>query len=147
MAETTDIFDPLVIYPEGGTTNGKSIIQFKKGAFVSCRSIWPKIHKWHSHFQSPCTGVVDGVAHYLIGAAMPWCTVTKLEMPVFRPNDFFWANHQQPGEERWETYARVLRKLMSEVGDLPLSEEKIEQKFEYKRILYPSKTDEKKKQN
>jgi lysophosphatidylcholine acyltransferase/lyso-PAF acetyltransferase len=33
------LYSPLVIYPEGGTTNGSSIISFKKGAFASLRSI------------------------------------------------------------------------------------------------------------
>jgi len=29
----------LIIYPEGGTTNGTSIINFKKGAFAGLNSI------------------------------------------------------------------------------------------------------------
>ena len=33
-----------------------------------------------------------------------------------------------------------MRKLMSEVSELPLSDEKIEEKFEYKNILYPPKS-------
>ena len=32
-------FPPLIIYPEGGTTNGKSLINFKKGAFAGLHSI------------------------------------------------------------------------------------------------------------
>jgi 1-acyl-sn-glycerol-3-phosphate acyltransferase len=33
------LYPPLIIYPEGGTTNGTSIISFKKGAFASLSSI------------------------------------------------------------------------------------------------------------
>jgi 1-acyl-sn-glycerol-3-phosphate acyltransferase len=33
------LYPPLIINPEGGTTNGTSIISFKKGAFSSLRSI------------------------------------------------------------------------------------------------------------
>jgi 1-acyl-sn-glycerol-3-phosphate acyltransferase len=33
------LYPPLIIFPEGGTTNGTSIISFKKGAFASLRSI------------------------------------------------------------------------------------------------------------
>jgi lysophosphatidylcholine acyltransferase/lyso-PAF acetyltransferase len=33
------LYSPLIINPEGGTTNGTSIITFKKGAFASLRSI------------------------------------------------------------------------------------------------------------
>ena len=41
---------PLIIFPEGGTTNGKYIIKFKKGAFVSLLPIWPKVIKYKSIF-------------------------------------------------------------------------------------------------
>ena len=133
------MYDPLVIYPEGGTTNGTSIIQFKKGAFVSLASIQPKIHKWHSYFQSPCTGVIDGLPQYLIAAASPGCTVKQLELPVFRPNEYFWKHHQKEGEEKWATYMRVIRQIMSDASGLPLSDEKMEEKFDYKKILYPPK--------
>jgi len=106
---------------------------------MALRSIWPKVHKFHSYFQSPCTGVIDGLPHYLIGASCPFSTITKIDLPVFRPNEFFWQNHQREGEEKWQTYERVLRQIMSEVGDLPLSDLSIEDKFEYKKILYPIK--------
>jgi lysophosphatidylcholine acyltransferase/lyso-PAF acetyltransferase len=33
------LYPPLIIHPEGGTTNGTSVISFKKGAFASLRSI------------------------------------------------------------------------------------------------------------
>tara|TARA_B110000285_G_C14903615_1_gene504458 strand:- start:127 stop:255 length:129 start_codon:yes stop_codon:yes gene_type:complete len=39
---------------------------------------------------------------------------------------------------------RVIRDLMSEVGDIPKLESKIEEKFEYKNILYPQKNMKKK---
>jgi len=47
-----DGYDPLIIYPEGGTTNGTSIIKFKKGAFVTLRSIQPKVFKYNNLFIS-----------------------------------------------------------------------------------------------
>ena len=34
---------PLIIYPEGGTTNGQYLIKFKKGAFDSLCSIMPVV--------------------------------------------------------------------------------------------------------
>jgi len=42
--EETDRFEPIVIFVEGGTTNGKYLINFKKGAFASCRPVYPKVH-------------------------------------------------------------------------------------------------------
>lgn len=34
---------PLLIYPEGATTNGSHLIKFKKGAFMSLRKIKPHV--------------------------------------------------------------------------------------------------------
>ena len=87
-------WEPLIIHVEGGTSNGTKLIKFKRGAFMALRSVWPKIHKFHSYFQSPCTGVIDGLPHYLIGASCPFSTITKLDLPIFRPNEYFWKNHQ-----------------------------------------------------
>lgn len=98
-----------MIYPEGGTTNGSSIIQFQKGAFASLLSIKPTVHKWDCKFQSACSGVVDGSCHYIMICAMPWCSVTRVELPVFRPNEYFWKNHMKEGEEKADTYTRVIR--------------------------------------
>jgi len=63
--------------------------------------------------------------------------MTKIELPIFRPNEYFWKHHQQEGEEKWETYSRVIRSLMSEFSGIPLMDASIEQKFEYKKVLYP----------
>ena len=50
QSEEHELYDPVVIHAEGGTTNGKYLINFKKGGFVSLLSIWPKVHKWESNF-------------------------------------------------------------------------------------------------
>jgi hypothetical protein len=63
--------------------------------------------------------------------------MTKLELPIFRPNEYFWKHHQREDEEKWQTYSRVIRSLMSEVSGIPTLEVSIEEKFEYKKILYP----------
>ena len=40
-------------------------------------------------------------------------------MPVFEPNDYFWNNHwDSTKEEKWEAFARVVRKLMLKQGEL-----------------------------
>jgi len=35
-----------LIFPEGGTTNGTSLINFKKGAFIAEKTVRPVILKW-----------------------------------------------------------------------------------------------------
>lgn len=50
MAEEDENWDPVTIHAEGGTTNNEYIIKFKRGAFIGLRSIYPKVHKYHSYF-------------------------------------------------------------------------------------------------
>jgi hypothetical protein len=59
------------------------------------------------------------------------------EFPVFKPNEYFFLHHSLPGEEKWETYARVMREIMSKELGLVLSEVSIEDKFEYRKLLFP----------
>ena len=47
------------------------------------------------------------------------------------------------GEEKWQTFARVIRDIMAEVGNLEKSDLSIEDKFEYKRQVYSSSKDKK----
>ena len=139
LAEEDPDYDPLVIHAEGGTTNNQAVIKFKRGAFVGLHSIWPKTMRYNAPFQSPCSGIIDGLGHYIAGTSNPWTTLQMNELPVFRPNEYFFQHHQQEGEEKWQTYERVIRGLISEHSGLPLSDAVIEDKFEYKQALYPEK--------
>ena len=134
-----DIYDPLIIFPEGGTTNGKYLINFKRGAFMWLGAVFPKIHKTHSWFQQSSSGVIDGLPHYLICASTPFCYLEIMHLPIFKPNDFFFQHHQKEGEEKWQTFLRVMREIMGEVGGYELLNSNIEDKFEYKKLLFPKK--------
>jgi hypothetical protein len=52
-------------------------------------------------------------SHCPLAVSNPYTICTIIELPVFKPNDYFFKNHQREGEEQWETYARVIRDLMS----------------------------------
>ena len=42
---------------------------------------------------------------------MQWSSIfthTLYEMPVFKPNQYFWDNHWDGKEEKWALYARVM---------------------------------------
>lgn len=41
---------PLIVYPEGCTSNGKYLLQFKKGTFVGENSIQPFSFKYSSPY-------------------------------------------------------------------------------------------------
>ena len=93
----------------------------------------------------PSSGILDGFVHHVLTCSAFFVTLNVYEMPIFRPNDFFWKNHQREGEEKWETYSRVIRDIISEGGDIPIakhedgSEIDIREKNEYKNLLWPPK--------
>lgn len=83
--DDTEIY-PLIIYCEGGTTNGTQLIKFKRGAFMACGSIWPKIIRYDATLLTPNSGLTHTVGQNLIVGMFPWTTPIRIELPVFRPN-------------------------------------------------------------
>ena len=109
-------------------------------------SIRPKGVRYNTFgFVTPNSGILDGLAHHVLIVACPICIVDLYEMPIFRPNEYFWDHHQIEGEEKWETYARVIRDIIHEGSGMPIgkkddgSEIEIREKQEYKDLLWPNK--------
>lgn len=67
---------------------------------------------------------------------VPYISLNIKELPVFQPNDYFFKNHKKEGEEEWVCYARVMRDIISKEGGYPLSDNTIEDKYEYKKLLF-----------
>lgn len=62
-------------------------------------------------------------------------TMTLNEMPVFRPNDYFWKHHWDGKEDKWVTYARVMRTIMAEAADMTASDTTLEDKVDFKNLV------------
>lgn len=91
----------MIIYPEGGTTNGKCLIEFKKGAFAGLNSVQPIGLKYHTLYTPMANGCMPYLNHILLCIFNPWATCEVIELPVFRPNDYFFENHMKEGEEKF----------------------------------------------
>lgn len=84
---------PLTIYPEGTTTAGP-IIKFQRGAFISETSVQPYVVKYKSPLISPRTGIFDlTLMFFMISPLILFCKVEIIELPTFRPNQFFWDKY------------------------------------------------------
>lgn len=133
----------MIIHAEGGTTNGK-LIKFKKGAFASLRSIRPRAIQYNSLLGvTPRSGILDGLKLYVLVSVMLPSYIQVYDMPIFRPNDYFWKHHQKEGESQWQTYARVIRDIIAEAGGFEKTEQWVEEKFEYMENLWPKKSKKK----
>ena len=95
--------------------------------------------KYHNT-AAPCeTGAIEFQDHLLIMGLTPLSAASILEFPVFTPNDYFWTNHLQEGEDKAACFSRVVRTIMAEGADLKLAEVRVEDKKTYRSILWPDK--------
>jgi SNF2 family DNA or RNA helicase len=87
MAEN-GLMPPINIFPEGATTNGESLIQFKRGAFASLMAVKPFYSKMWSltGVSIAPTDCIPLYAYLHLIMACGIATFTLYEMPVFRPN-------------------------------------------------------------
>ena len=121
-----------VIFPEGATTNGTSLIQFKKGPFVALKPLSIVVLQYKTSTRVKPTQDVLGFMHINLYGACGIISLSVNQLPVFAPNDYFWKHHWREGkEEKWEAYARAVRQIMSEASSLKLSDQTMQDKFDY----------------
>jgi len=87
------LYPPLIIYPEGGTTNATTIVKFKKGAFNGLRSIMPVLIEYRSPFLDIENSVIHFASHALFSSMAVYTSCTIKELPVFQPNEYFFKHH------------------------------------------------------
>ena len=131
------LFPHITIFPEGCTTNGEGMIQFKKGSFASLRPVRPVVFKYWTASSIKATQDVAGFfSHILITIGCIAITMKLHQLPVFDPNEYFWEHHwQKDKEEKWEAYARVIRDIMALVGNYKISNLTMQDKFDYQKHL------------
>ena len=129
----------FLIFPEGTTSNGSHILQFKKGAFFGNYSIRPLVHIVPNEAVSPAFDVIPMKEHFFFTL----CTMPKvtevLVLPVFHPNEKLYEGKEG---ERWLVYAEAMREVMSKASGLKLSDKAQEDKFKYIEEVYPTKKKE-----
>ena len=99
----------------------------------------PIIIKYDNPFFDVEQAVIPMASHIFLLSCILYNKITVDELPVFKPNEFFWKNHLKEGEEKWKCYARVIREIMIKHGKFNDSKLTIEDKFEYRKILFPNK--------
>jgi len=100
------------------------------------KKIKPLIFNYHCDHIDVENCVIHFAAQSLLLGANLYTYLSIKELPVFEPNDYFFKNHQKENEEKWETYARVLREIMAKEGGYALSDNTIEDKFEFKKQIF-----------
>lgn len=81
--------NPLIMYPEGCTTNQTELITFRRGAFSSLASVQPMTFKYYSPYFNLAHDILNVLAHGILVCSQPYSYATIKELPVFKPNEYF----------------------------------------------------------
>jgi len=131
------ILSPLCLFPEGTTTNGKYILKFKRGAFYSLLPIKPQIILLDNNLNySVAIGVGSAVMNYFRSLCYFGCKINLCELPVIKPTEYMFEKYSHLGEEKWEVFAEVTRKIMCEIGGLTPSDKTFRDSKRYENSLY-----------
>ena len=127
---------PLLLFPEGTTTNGKYLLKFKKGAFYNLLPIKPQIILIGDNLDySISIGTSSAPFNYFRSLCYFTFTINLCELPVIKPTDYMWEHYGDLGQEKWEIFAEVTRKIMSEIGGLKPSDKGFRNNKHYERAL------------
>ena len=107
----------LVIFAEGNTSNNKTILPLKRGAFSSLKPISPILLEYNCPKVHVCNSVVkDLVLYILILCTFERIVCFKEELPVFIPNRYLFETHKDKGKSEWEIYAWAVRDVMAKAS-------------------------------
>lgn len=118
---------PILLFPEGTTTNGQYLLPFKTGAFLAGVPVQPVVVKYRQGRFSPCWESIDAKRHIFMILCEPYSAVTCYELPVYYPT----------AEEQADPvlYARNVRNYMLKYSKLQPSDAGLEDKRAYQDRL------------
>jgi len=102
---------PLMIFPEGTTSNNTHILKFHRGAFFSLRPVIPITMEYdcpHVHASNMLKG--DAMTAILMACCFRPTYVTVKKYPIFIPNDTLYS--KSPNTEKCDVYSASVRSMM-----------------------------------
>lgn len=87
-----DKYNPILIFAEGGITNGTSLVQFKKGGFLALKRLTPIYMKFEYSILNPAY-TFDLISLVIMHLSTFDHKCTLYQMPDFEPNEYLFENH------------------------------------------------------
>lgn len=131
MIEETGRYAPFAMFCEGATTNGTSLLKFRRGAFVGEKRITPIYLKYPVEGFSTAYDIVNFVPLLLMNFCRFGLKCHVNVMSDFEPNEYLFTHHANKGSERWEIFAWAVRDAMAKTGDFELTDLKLQEKLDY----------------
>lgn len=107
---------PLLIFPEGSTSNLRCIRKFRRGAFESECSVTPISVDYGQPYVHPSNEIVaDEAGLFLMLCQVPFFQSHTVIYPLFTPTPYLFENYPNAKNlKRWEIYANAVRDMMCE---------------------------------
>ena len=141
------ILTPICLFPEGTTTNGKYILKFKRGAFYNLLPIKPQIILLGNNINySIGLGSTSPAFNYFRSLCYFGCNVNLCELPVIKPTEYMFEKYRELGNEDWEVFAEVTRKIMCEISGLKESNKTYRDSLRYENSLIKGSYEEENKE-
>lgn len=113
-------FPPLCIFAEGTSSNGATLMPFKRGPFQGMRTMIPCFISFSDSMVLPHYDTVTfAPLVFLLTCSFLPVVCTLNIMPEFTPNKIMLEKHADKGKEPWEIYAWCVRDIISKKADLP----------------------------
>jgi 1-acyl-sn-glycerol-3-phosphate acyltransferase len=117
---------PLCVFPEGTVSNGRSLMKFKKGAFVSDKPIKIYSLKWGSDTQfSTSMSNINVIACIVLTLCQPCCNLEIHEVDQDFDPSFSYRRRgiKQEGEDSWKYVADDVKEIISFITGFESSEQ------------------------
>ena len=123
---------PFMIFPEGTTTSGRHLLNFKKGAFVNLLPIKPNfiLPNLNNNFHLGCGSTKVGI-NYGRTLTELFVYTEFVELPIMTPNEYMFNNFKDYGKEKWEIYAEVAREIIGTLGGFKKSDKEFTDSARY----------------
>ena len=77
---------PLLLFPEGTTTNGRYLLPFKSGAFLTGAPVQPVLLRYRWRRFSPAWETISAARHFFLTFSQLYQSLELVYLPVYEPN-------------------------------------------------------------
>jgi lysophosphatidylcholine acyltransferase/lyso-PAF acetyltransferase len=121
---------PVLLYPEGTTSNGEYLISFKKGAFANLTPIKLYALKYTKKNFSPALDTLGTLKSFFFIILQFYNSVTVYDLGTYYPDQL-----NLKSEDDWEIYAKKVKEIMLKTLEVKSSEMGFADMREYEKAL------------
>lgn len=129
----------VVIFPEGTTSNGFRMMEFKRGGFVGMKPVKPMYIKYSGHNFHPSYEVLPFFVHVFLLCSQLWANIEVRFLPIFVPNDHLFKVKKNLASTKEMIFAESVREIIEESSGIKRSDESLKSKKEYLGVLFNQK--------